>query len=213
MKKYLVIAPHTDDGELGCGATISKIIRHGAEVYYVAFSSCEESLPQGTPKDTLIKELYNATAILGLKQENVRVLKFPVRKFERDRQEILEAMVSINKELDPDVVFSPSIHDVHQDHVTIANECMRAFKKKTIFQYEIPWNNYSFQNQMFFCVEEQDVNNKINSVKCYLSQKNREYTKEEFIRAQLLMHGVQIGGKYAEVFEVPHMIIHDEEIF
>jgi LmbE family N-acetylglucosaminyl deacetylase len=46
IRRMLVLAPHTDDGELGCGATISKLLRKNVEIYYVAFSSCEESLVQ-----------------------------------------------------------------------------------------------------------------------------------------------------------------------
>ena len=40
-KRILILAPHTDDGELGCGATISKLIETSNDVYYVAFSACE----------------------------------------------------------------------------------------------------------------------------------------------------------------------------
>ena len=39
IEKVLILAPHTDDGELACGATISRMLRHGVEIYYVAFSS------------------------------------------------------------------------------------------------------------------------------------------------------------------------------
>ena len=38
IKKVLVIAPHTDDGEFGCGGTINKLIKLGIEVHYVAYS-------------------------------------------------------------------------------------------------------------------------------------------------------------------------------
>lgn len=207
QKRILVLAPHTDDGELGCGATIANLIKKGAEIYYLAFSSCQESLPLDFPDDTLEKELMSATNKLGIKQENVKILDFKVRYFERDRQKILETMVDIGKKINPDIVFSPSVHDIHQDHVTIASECLRAFKKKTIFQYEVPWNNYTFDNQAFYCVDEDDVNVKINAIACYKSQINRDYTKPDYIRAQLLTHGVQIGERYAEVFEVPHIII------
>ena len=43
-KKVLILAPHTDDGELGCGATISKLIENNNDVYYVAFSACRQSV-------------------------------------------------------------------------------------------------------------------------------------------------------------------------
>lgn len=209
VRTVLVLAPHTDDGELGCGATISKMIRNRINVYYVAFSSCQDSLPDGAAPDCLIKEMYAATDVLGIPAENVECLDFKVRHFEEYRQEILDCMIRLNRKLHPDLVLSPSIHDIHQDHLTIANECLRAFKTTTILQYEVPWNNYTFDNEMFSCVEESDVQKKIESVKCYLSQEDREYTKEEFLRGLLITHGVQIGHRYAEVFEIPRMIVKE----
>ncbi|HIE01902.1 MAG TPA: PIG-L family deacetylase, partial [Thiotrichaceae bacterium] len=41
----VVFAPHTDDGEIGCGGFIAAAIEKGLEVYYVAFSSAQISLP------------------------------------------------------------------------------------------------------------------------------------------------------------------------
>ena len=40
----LVLAPHTDDGELGLGGTISKLIELGKKVTYVAFSTAQPYL-------------------------------------------------------------------------------------------------------------------------------------------------------------------------
>ncbi len=42
LSSVLVLAPHTDDGELGCGGFLSKLIEHGVSVTYVAFSTEEE---------------------------------------------------------------------------------------------------------------------------------------------------------------------------
>lgn len=212
QKVILVLAPHTDDGELACGATISKMIRLGCHVHYVAFSSCKDSLPEGSEQDCLIKEMFEATAVLGIPQENVACLDFTVRHFEDHRQEILDSMIQLNDKLHPDVIFSPSVHDVHQDHVTIAEECLRAFKKKTILQYEVPWNNYTFDNQLFSCVEKVDVEKKIEAVKRYSSQQDRNYVSRDFLEGLLVTHGVQIGFEFAEVFEIPRMIIKENQI-
>lgn len=209
MKKILVLAPHTDDGELACGATISRFIRRGDDVYYVAFSSCADSLPDGYSEDYMIGELKRATSRLGIPDPNVSCLDFAVRRFEERRQEVLDSMLRIKSEINPDIVLSPSVHDIHQDHVTVAKECLRAFKKNTILQYEVPWNNFTFNNQLFICVDEIDVNNKVEAVKCYETQKERDYVREDFIRGLLRTHGVQIGHQYAEVFEIPRMIIDE----
>ena len=48
-KKILIISPHTDDGELGCGGSIAKFIEEGNDVQYVALSCCEKSVPRNIP--------------------------------------------------------------------------------------------------------------------------------------------------------------------
>lgn len=207
IKRALVLAPHTDDGELGCGATIAKLIDEGVEFWYAAFSTCEDSLPIGYPKDTLKVELKNATKVLGIKEENVIVMNYKVRLFSENRQNILDDIIRIGRKVNPDLVFIPSIHDIHQDHTTISQEGLRAFKKKNILSYELPWNNFLFENQAFVAVTEEQVLKKINALSKYDSQKDRQYTKPENIQAILRTHGMQIGVEYAEVFEIPRMII------
>lgn len=206
-KKILVLAPHTDDGELGCGATIAKYLREGKEIYYIAFSSCEESLPAGAQPGALIHELTEATRVLGIPKEHVLVLNYPVRHFGEHRQAILDDMIRLGKQIQPDLVFMPSQNDIHQDHHVIAMEGLRAFKKTRILAYEVPWNNYVFHNQCFSCVEEEDVRKKMDAIACYESQRGRDYATPEFTRALLLTHGVQIGSQYAEVFEIPRWIM------
>ena len=39
--RILVLAPHTDDGEFGCGGSIARFASEGNEVHYVAFSAAE----------------------------------------------------------------------------------------------------------------------------------------------------------------------------
>ncbi|MFA7709771.1 MAG: PIG-L deacetylase family protein [Candidatus Neomarinimicrobiota bacterium] len=208
MKKILILAPHTDDGEFGCGGTIDRFINEKNEVYYVAFSDCEKSLDVGMPPDTLLKELKNATKTLGIQPENVITKNFEVRCFERDRQRILEEMVYLNKELNPDLVFLPSPNDLHQDHNTIAMEGLRAFKlKSTILGYEVPWNNLTFNTTCFVSLSKENIDQKIRALKCYKSQKNRFYSSEKFIRSLAITRGTQVGVEYAETFEVLRWII------
>ncbi len=205
-KTVLVLAPHTDDGELGCGATISKLRRQGAEIFYTAFSSCEDSLPVGAPKDMLIRELHDAMATLNIPKDHITVLPYQVRYFNSNRQSILNDMIRMNRDIAPDMVFLPSVQDIHQDHATIAIEGLRAFKKTSIYAYEAPWNNYSFQNQAFSVVEEQDILLKIQAIACYISQHGRGYANPDYTRSLLVTHGVQVGVQYAEVFEIPRLI-------
>ena len=204
-KNVLVLAPHTDDGELGLGGTINKLITEGKRVTYVAFSTAEESVPPGFPKDILKTEVRNATAKLGIKSENLIIYSYQVRKLNYVRQEILEELIKIRKREKYDLVFIPSLHDIHQDHTTIAQEGVRAFKNTTILGYELIWNNLSFDTQCF--VRLHDIKAKIMALKEYHSQGKRDYLSDEFIYSLAKTRGVQVGSEYAEAFEVIRLFL------
>jgi N-acetylglucosamine malate deacetylase 1 len=206
--KILVLAPHTDDGEFGCGATINKFINEGYEVFYAAFSACEQSVLKQFPKDILITEVKQATAVLGIKPENLRLYKYEVRKFNYHRQDILEDMIKLRAEINPELVFMPCENDVHQDHHTIYQEGIRAFKFSSILCYELPWNNLSLNTTSFVHLDEVHINAKIKALKEYKSQAHRPYASEEFIRALAITRGTQIGTRYAETFEIKRWIIN-----
>jgi len=198
----LVLAPHTDDGEFGCGGSIAKFIEEGKDIFYVAFSTAEDSVPKGYPKNILELEVREATKILGINPNNLIIYKFQVRKLNYVRQEILEELVKIRNEIKPDLVFIPSPNDLHQDHYTIAIEGIRAFKQISILAYELPWNNITFHTQSFIKLEECHLLKKIEALKAYKSQQGRFYANEEFIRSLVITRGTQISARYAEAFEV-----------
>lgn len=202
FKKVLVLAPHTDDGELGAGGFIAKLIEEGSEVFYVAFSTAAESIPEGFPNDILKTEVKAATKVLGIKEENLIIFDYQVRKLNYVRQEILEELIRLKRKIDFDLILIPSINDIHQDHSTIANEGIRAFKTKSIFSYELIWNNLSFNTQSYVKLEERHVNKKIEALKEYKSQGFRDYLSERFIKSLAVSRGVQFGVEYAETFEV-----------
>lgn len=206
-KRILVLSPHTDDGEFGCGGAIARFIENGSEVYYAAFSLSEESVPSGLPKDILLTEVKKATKVLSIDRDKLLIYKYPVRKFSYYRQDILEDLVKINNDIKPDIVFMPSKHDVHQDHYTIAAEGLRAYKYTSILGYEMPWNNYSFETSCFVILEQRHILKKLEALKCYRSQIGRKYAKKEYIMGLAITRGVQIGVEFAETFTVLRWVI------
>lgn len=206
-ERILVLAPHTDDGEFGAGASIARWASQGREVHYVAFSACQTSVPDGWPEDVLISEVKRATLELGIWPERLRILEFEVRLFARDRQDILQSMVDLNQQLCPDLVLIPTVSDLHQDHHTVAMEAMRAFKHTSILAYEMPWNNVTFSTECFVHLDEGDVEAKVQALACYESQASRHYSDPDYIRAQVRFRGTQIGVRQAEAFEVVRWVV------
>jgi LmbE family N-acetylglucosaminyl deacetylase len=200
--RILILSPHTDDGELSSGGTIAKFIEMGKEIYYIALSTCKKSVPDCYDKTILMRECKSALNELDVPQKNIFIFDYEVREFEKYRQEILDQLIQMSNEIQPDLVICPSSFDIHQDHRVIHNECLRAFKKNaSIWGMEHPWNNLSFRTDIFIDLEQKHLQKKINALDKYRSQSSREYFTEDFIKAWAHTRGMNIGIMFAEVFE------------
>jgi N-acetylglucosamine malate deacetylase 1 len=206
-KRILVLAAHTDDGEMGAGASIDRFIKEGNEVFYMAFSTAEKSLPKEFPPDTLSKEVKIATKELGIPSSNLIIYNYEVRKLNYFRQEILEHIVQIKRDIKPNLILMPSLHDIHQDHSTVAQEGLRAFKDTSILGFELLWNNLSFDTTCFVKLEKENIEAKYKALQKYESQSHRSYMSKVFIYAHAHTRGVQAGCNYAEAFEVVRWIV------
>ena len=202
FKSVLVLAPHTDDGELGAGGFIARLIEKGVKVTYVAFSIAEESVPAHLPKDILKTEVRAATKSLGIDEKNLIIFNYKVRNLNYARQDILDSLIKIRKENCYDLVLMPSLKDIHQDHAAVAQEGLRAFKNTSILGYELIWNNLAFDTTCFIKLDSKHVEAKYKALSYYESQTGRDYMSREFIFALAKTRGVQIGAEYAESFEV-----------
>jgi len=207
INNILILAPHTDDGEFGCGGTIARFIQEGKTVSYLAFSAAEKSVPKQFPRNVLKKEVKEATLVLGIPGENLTILSYPVRNFSSYRQKILEDMIRFKEILSPDIVFLPCPNDTHQDHQVIAQEGFRAFKDITMLGYEVPSNNPVFNTSVFILLQESHLLKKIEAMKCYKSQTHRNNITEDLIRSLAKIRGVQIKCQYAEAFELVRWVI------
>ena len=93
--KILILSPHTDDAELGCGATIAKFVEQEKNILWCAFSTAEDSLPEGSSKDTLRNEFLDVCNRLQLKEDQYEIYDYAVRKLTDHRQKNSKLVKSI----------------------------------------------------------------------------------------------------------------------
>ena len=201
----LLLSPHTDDVELGCGGSIFKFLEKEYNLSWIVFSTAEDSLPEGLEKETLKHEFENVINSLGIDPNNYKIFNFKVRQLGELRQEILDELITARKEYSPDLVICPSLNDYHQDHQIIANETVRAFKTtSSIICYELPWNHISFNTQLFIKLNSKHIDKKWEILQKYKSQfiLKKEYFSKEFIYGLARTRGIQCNSDYAEAFEV-----------
>ena len=207
FKNVLVLAPHRDDGEFGCGGTIAKLIENGANVFYAAFSIADKSSGKNFSKEMLKEELRKACAVLGISSDRLLIFNYEVRKLNYVRQEILDELIGLRKKIKFDLILMPSLNDIHQDHAVVAKEGLRAFKDNTILSYELVWNNLTFNTQLFVKLDKRLIQKKVKAISKYKSQGSRHYMSGEFILSLAKARGTQVGLEYAETFEVVRWLI------
>lgn len=205
IKRILILSPHTDDAELGCGGSIINFIEQNKQILWVVFSTADESLPENMQKNTLKDEFMEVAKKLSLKDNQVIINNFKVRYLHERRQDVLELLIKIRHDFKPDLVIGPSLNDFHQDHVVVANEMVRAFKStSSIISYELPWNHVNFNTQFFSRLTKNHIEKKIDLLTSYKSQlqKDRLYFSGKFIEGLARTRGIQVNTEFAEAFEV-----------
>ena len=187
--KCLVLSPHLDDMELGCGGFIAEILNNNASVKVASFSYSEESLPSGYSKDDIKNESLLARNNLGLIESDSLFFDYKTRYFSYSRQDILEDMVAIKKSYTPDLVILPSSYDSHQDHRVIYEEGVRAFKNSIKLGYQLPWNCSHMSNNCKLSIDSESWSKKIKSISCYKSQLEKNTFDLEFVSIIGLFNG------------------------
>lgn len=193
----LVLSPHTDDCELGCGGSLTKWLAEGHNITVILFSLCKDSIPEGFNKDITFDEFRKNMEGLGIKYD---IHKHDVRHFPELRQTILQELVNANKYHEPDLVVGTSLNDIHQDHKTIAEEMQRAFRC-SILSYELPYTSIDFKPNYYMSLERKHLDKKIELYENYKSQLDKGKYSRERIESLARIRGQQIDKEYAEAFE------------
>ena len=138
MKKVinsaLFIGAHPDDIELGAGGTVCHLVSMGWDVWFcVATSETDISIAEKRKKEAI-----DAAKILGIKPQKILFLDFPDGNLECNRSTVGKFR-NILKEnnLSPDVVFTHTASDSHNDHKALHDLTMATFRKKPILTYAI----------------------------------------------------------------------------
>jgi LmbE family N-acetylglucosaminyl deacetylase len=195
-KRILAVGAHPDDIEIACGATMAQFHDAGHIIWGVVMTHGE----QGGNAEVRPGEARSGAEFLGLDQ--VRVLDFPDTRLEECSVEIIGAIESVVRELNPDMVFTHSSHDLHQDHQTVHEATLRAARNSsTVLCYESPSATREFLPTFFVDIGNY-IDVKVESIKEHWDQHAKPYVQEERVRGIAVFRGGQAKCRYAEGFEV-----------
>ena len=195
-QKICFIGAHPDDIELGCGALISHIVGM-TEVLTITLSDNQKN-PALT---NLVQEHHRSMSVLGVPQENVYLGEFETRRFPHFRQEILEFLIGINRKHHPEIVFVHTRADNHQDHNTVTEEVLRAFRGTTVLGFDVLRSSYGFFPNFLVEVDRDDVERKLRALAEYKTYANKYYFDPETTRATMIRYGALAERPFAEGFD------------
>ena len=200
-KYVLFMGAHPDDIELGCGALLADIVGR-TELYCMTFSDNKKN----PDLQHLLDEHYVSMRTLGLRDDQIEVGSFETRRFADFRQEIVEKMRRPKRKLEPQIVFVHTAQDIHQDHVTLTQEALRAFRGTTVLGYDVLRSSYGFFPHFLVEVSEAGVNKKIEALSKYTTYAERYYFSEDVLRSTAIRHGALAERPYAEGFDIIRIV-------
>jgi len=200
-KRVLFLGAHPDDIELGCGALLHHIIKQ-TDILCVTLSDNQNNPDLKKVKD----EHYESMATLGVPEEKIVLGPFTTRVFPNARQEILEYFLKLRKDFKPDLIFVHSRQDVHQDHNTMTDEALRAFRGITVLGFDVVRSSYDFFPHFLVEVTAEDVNKKIEALSKYETYRDRYYFNSELTRSIMMRHGALAECSFAEGFDILRIV-------
>jgi N-acetylglucosamine malate deacetylase 1 len=200
-QKVLFLGAHPDDIEIGCGALIHHIV-HQTEILCVTLSDNQKNPDLKNVKGEHLKSMK----VLGVPDDKVLFGPFTTRIFPDARQEILEYFLKLRKDFQPDLIFVHSKQDVHQDHLTMTDEALRAFRGITVLGFDVVRSSYGFFPHFLAEVTEEDVQKKIEALSQYETYRDKYYFNSELTRSIMVRHGALAEIPFAEGFDILRIV-------
>ncbi len=197
----LAIGAHPDDIEIAAGAALAKFRDTGYRISGLVMTYGE----QGGNGELRPNEAKDGAQFLGLEQ--VEVHHFTDTQLENDAAALTRVIEQAIQRVKPNIIFTHSEHDLHQDHQCVYEATLRATRNYpvTILCYESPSITQDFRPTYFVDVNDY-VEVKVEAIRQHWDQKSKPYMDADLVRSKMVFRGGQAKVKYAEGFEVARMI-------
>lgn len=196
--RVLCLGAHSDDIEIGCGATLLTLarLRPRPEFRWVVFSAAgqrEREAKRGARK-----------FLGGVATEAVRVHAFRDGYFPAQFAEIKDAFENLAREFRPDVVFTHARDDRHQDHRVVSDLSWNTFRNQLILEYEIPkWDGDLGRPNLYVPVSVATARRKARALlSVFGTQRSKDWFSEETFLGLMRLRGVECHAAdgHAEAF-------------
>lgn len=201
----LCLGAHSDDIEIGAGATLLSLIERGIEleVLWCVLSGGDARKAEA---------IASAEDFLtGAAQRRIEVLSFRDGLFPEQGEAIKTWFESLKDQPPPDVIFTHRRDDAHQDHRLVSRLTWNTFRDHPILEYEIPkWDGDIGQPNAYVPVSKSALDRKIELLLAHFgTQRSKHWFDDETFRGLARIRGMECRApeRYAEAFFARKLVL------
>jgi LmbE family N-acetylglucosaminyl deacetylase len=201
----LCLGAHSDDIEIGAGATLLQWISTGAKlnILWCVLSGIGDR--EGEARGSANSFLQGAEAA------NVEVMSFKDGFFPTQGEQIKGWFETLKDRFNPDLILTHRRDDAHQDHREVCRHSLNTFRDHLILEYEIPtWDGDLGQPNLYVPVTAPILSRKIELLmKHFGTQRSKHWFDDETFRGLARLRGLECRAaeRYAEAFVVRKLIV------
>src|SRR5947207_2482765 len=202
--QILCLGAHSDDIEIGCGGTVLQLVRKypNCIVHWVVFSAI----------GTRAEEARRAAQLFTGRGSSEPLLKtFRDGFLPFSGAEVKAVFEQLKQDISPNLIFTHSRKDGHQDHRLLAELTWNTFRDHLILEYEIPkYDGDLGQPSVFVPLEKEICREKVGYIMdAFQSQHGKRWFEEETFFSLMRLRGMECNAPsgYAEAFYCRKLVL------
>jgi LmbE family N-acetylglucosaminyl deacetylase len=194
----LCLGAHSDDIEIGAGATLLSLIERGVQldVHWCVLS--------GTGEREREARASAADFLRGATKARIEISSFRDGFFPEHGEAIKSWFETLKSRANPDVIFTHYRDDAHQDHRQVCRLTWNTFRDHCIVEYEVPkWDGDAGQPNVYVPVSAATLTRKIELLNAHFgSQRSKQWFDAETFLGLARLRGMECRApeRYAEAF-------------
>ncbi|MGE5515227.1 MAG: PIG-L deacetylase family protein [Bacteroidota bacterium] len=203
--RLLCLGAHCDDIEIGCGATVLKLLEAwpGASVRWVVFT--------GSAQRQAEARAAAAVFLAAAGEARVELLSHRESFLPQAWGAVKEEFERLKTEFAPTVILTHAGHDHHQDHRVVAELTWNTFRDHLVLEYEIPKYEGDIGNpNLFVPVSRAHAETKVATLmECFASQRSRGWFDPATFLGLMRLRGIGCNAPsgYAEAFTARKLVM------
>jgi LmbE family N-acetylglucosaminyl deacetylase len=201
----LCLGAHSDDIEIGVGATLLNLISQGInlDVHWCVLSGAGEREQEARSSA--------ADYLSGSETTMIEVMPFKDGFFPQFGESIKSWFEDLKLRANPDIIFTHHRDDAHQDHREVCGLTWNTFRDHCILEYEIPkWDGDLGQPNFYVSIPAEVLARKIDLLMAHFkSQRSKDWFCPDIFRGLARLRGMECRApsSFADAFFARKLIV------